>query len=40
MDLLTDHDMVTARAVPRVIPPLTDSVTLLPEFDMMEVGLV
>jgi len=25
IDLFTDHDIVTARAVPRVMPPLTDS---------------
>lgn len=35
MDLFIDHDMVTAKAVPNVIPPRTDSVTLFPEFAMM-----
>jgi hypothetical protein len=27
MDLLTDQEIVTARAVPKVMPPRTDSVT-------------
>lgn len=31
IDLLTDHEMVTASADPRVIPPLTDSFTF-PDF--------
>lgn len=29
MDLLTDHEMVTAKAVPSVMPPLTDSTVVL-----------
>jgi hypothetical protein len=36
IDLFADHEMVTASAVPRVIPPRTDSVTLLPEFAIIK----
>lgn len=34
IDLLTDHEMVTAKAVPSVIPPLTYS-TVFPEEAML-----
>lgn len=37
IDLLSDQEMVTASALPRVIPPRTDSETL--ELELITIGL-